>query len=151
MRARSDRADPGASESGSGSGRETELGGYRNALEHLRAGRHDEAVLGLRTFVKKFPGHDYADNAQYWLGECFYDRKRYAEAASEFRAAVANYPLGNKAPDALLKLGYCLLAMGEQSKGRDALRQVPEAYPRTEAARLASERLAELGHMEGTQ
>jgi len=124
---------------------------YKTAYEDLRAGKHDQAAQQFRELIRKFPRHDLADNAQYWLGECFYDRKRYAEAASEFRAAVANYPLGNKAPDALLKLGYCLLAMGEQSKGRDALRQVPEAYPRTEAARLASERLAELGHMEGTQ
>ena len=57
---------------------------------------------------------------------------------------VTSYPLGNKAPDALLKLGYCLLAVGEQARGRELLAQVPGTYPRTEAARLASERLAEL-------
>jgi tol-pal system protein YbgF len=124
---------------------------YKAAYEDLRGGRHDLAAQQFRDLIRKFPRHDLADNAQYWLGECFYDRKRYAEAAGEFRAAVAQYPLGNKAPDALLKLGYCLLAIGDRQKGRDALRQVPEAYPRTEAARLASERLAELGHMEGTQ
>jgi tol-pal system protein YbgF len=117
---------------------------YRAAYESLRAGRHDEAERGFRDFVRRFPQHDYADNAQYWLGECFYDRKRFAEAAPEFRTVITRYPLGNKAPDALLKLGYCLVALGDAHKGRDVLAQVPEIYPGTEAARLAKERLAEL-------
>jgi tol-pal system protein YbgF len=117
---------------------------YRAAYESLRAGRHEEAERGFRDFVRRFPQHDYADNAQYWLGECFYDRKRFAEAAPEFRAVITRYPLGNKAPDALLKLGYCLVALGDAHKGHDLLAQIPEIYPGTEAARLAKERLAEL-------
>jgi tol-pal system protein YbgF len=118
---------------------------YKSAYEELRAGRHDVAARGFRDFVRRFPRHDYADNAQYWLGECFYDRKMYPEAAAEFRKAVADYPLGNKAPDALLKLGYALVASGERGKGREILQQLPQTYPRTEAARLAEQRLAELG------
>jgi tol-pal system protein YbgF len=117
---------------------------YRVAQEDLRAGRHDAAERGFRDFLRRFPRHDYADNAQYWLGECFYDRKLFAQAAVEFRAVVAHYPLGNKAPDALLKLAFCLLATGERDQGRELLAQVPATYPRSEAARLAEERLAEL-------
>jgi tol-pal system protein YbgF len=117
---------------------------YRAAYDDLRAGRHDEAVRGFRDFVRLYPRHDYADNAQYWLGECFYDRKQYAEAAAEFHKVVARWPLGNKAPDALLKLGFSLLASGDTQKGREALRELPGTYPRTEAARLAEERLAQL-------
>jgi len=117
---------------------------YKVAYDLLRAGQHDAAAERLRAFVKRFPHHDFADNAQYWLGEAYYDRKRYAEAALEFRTTVEKFPSGNKAPDALVKLGYCLLAMGEQQKGREVLARVSETYPNTEAARLASDRLAEL-------
>ncbi len=117
---------------------------YRTAYDALRAGRHDDAVHGFREFVRLYPRHDYADNAQYWLGECFYDRKQYALAAAEFQKVVARWPAGNKAPDALLKLGYCLIADGDKTKGREILRDLPGTYPRTEAARLAAERLAEL-------
>jgi tol-pal system protein YbgF len=124
---------------------------YKAAYDALRAGRHAEAARAFRDFIRRFPEHDYADNAQYWLGECFYDRKQFVEAAPEFREVVTRYPLGNKAPDALLKLAYCLLALGDLQKGRDVLRQVPETYPRTEAARLAELRLAELGPTGGTQ
>jgi tol-pal system protein YbgF len=94
--------------------------------------------------VHRYPHHDYADNAQYWLGECFYDQKRYDKAAPEFRAVITRWPTGNKAPDAMLKLGFSLLALGDADKGGKVLREVPATYPRTEAARLASERLAQL-------
>lgn len=124
---------------------------YRAAYEELRAGRHDAAERGFREFVRRYPHHDYADNAQYWLGECFYDQKRYDKAAPEFRAVVQRWPTGNKAPDALLKLGFSLAALGDVDKARAALREVPAAYPRTEAARLASERLAQLTPTEGSK
>ena len=101
--------------------------------------------------MKKFPDHDLADNAQYWLGECFYDRKQFAEALPEFRTVLTKYPLGNKAPDAMLKLAYCMLALGDVQKGRELLSKLPETYPHTEAARLAQMRLSELRPTGGTQ
>ncbi len=117
---------------------------YRTSYEALRAGHHADAERGFREFLLRFPRHDYADNAQYWLAECFYDRKQFAEAAPEFRAVVSRYPLGNKAPDALLKLAFCLLAMGQEDKGRELLVSLPTNYPRTEAAHLAELRLRDL-------
>ena len=118
---------------------------YRSAYDDLRAGRHEAAERGFREFVRLYPHHDYADNAQYWLGECFYDQRRYDQAAPEFRAVLTRWPTGNKAPDAMLKLGFSLIALGDVDKGGKVLREVPASYPRTEAARLASERLAQLG------
>lgn len=117
---------------------------YRLAYDHVRAGRFSEAERDLREFVRRFPRHDYADNAQYWLGETYYARKTYNEAATAFRAVVERWPTGNKAPDALLKLGYSLLQLGDAGKGRGVLQQVVTHYPNTEAARLADRRLSEL-------
>jgi tol-pal system protein YbgF len=114
---------------------------YRAAVDVLRAGHHDDAIVQFRDFVRLHPDHDYADNAQYWLGEAFYDRKDYAKALGEFRTAVDKYPHGNKVPDALLKVGYCYLALGQTDKGRFALEQVVAIYPKTEPALLAGKRL----------
>ena len=124
---------------------------YRAAVELVRAGKHAEAQSALRAFLKAYPRHDYADNAQYWLGECFYDQKRYDKAAPEFRTVLTRWPTGNKAPDAMLKLGFSLIALGDVDKGGKVLREVPATYPRTEAARLASERLAQLSPTEGSK
>jgi tol-pal system protein YbgF len=114
---------------------------YRAAVDLLKLGQHEQAVTALRSFLEAFPGHEYADNAQYWLGEAFYDRKEYDRALVEFRATVTGHPKGNKVPDALLKIGYCYLAMGQVEKARFALEQVVTIYPRTEPADLASQRL----------
>lgn len=114
---------------------------YREGVAKLRAGEHASAITMLRNFLAAHPRHDYADNAQYWLGEAFYDQKDYARAASEFRATVDTYPQGNKVPDAMLKLGYSYVAQGDVAKGADVLRELVRLYPKTEPALLAQKRL----------
>ncbi|HET9990640.1 MAG TPA: tol-pal system protein YbgF [Kofleriaceae bacterium] len=114
---------------------------YRSAVELVKTGKHDEAVTALRAFLKTYPRHDYADNAQYWLGESFYARKDYQQALTEFRATIETYPRGNKVPDALLKVGYCYQALGKADKARAVLEQVVNLYPKSEPAALASKRL----------
>ena len=98
----------------------------------------------LREFLKKYPDSSLADNAQYWLGEAYYDQRNYEQALTEFRRVVKRYPSGNKAPDALLKIGYCYAKLGDVAAARDVLAQVVEVYPKTAAARLATKRLEEL-------
>jgi tol-pal system protein YbgF len=118
---------------------------YQAALVHLRAGRHEEAVSALRAFVAAHPQHDLADNAQYWLGECFYDRKDYSTALREFRRVADDFPSGNKVPDALLKLGLSYLALGSARPGHEALADLVRRFPRHPATALAEAKLAELG------
>ncbi|MBN2577050.1 MAG: tol-pal system protein YbgF [Deltaproteobacteria bacterium] len=117
---------------------------YREALAALQVGKHEEAAQGFREFLQSYPGHDLADNSQYWLGECFYDRKDYAQAVREFRQVIEHYPNGNKVPDALLKVGFSYLALGSPEAGRQTLAQLQRSYPRHEAAVLAASRLIEM-------
>ena len=63
---------------------------------------------------------------------------------SEFRATVAQYPLGNKVPDALLKIGLAYAALGDTAKARAALTQVMRQYPTSSPAAIASARLEQL-------
>jgi len=114
---------------------------YRAAVELLKAGNHDQAVAALRAFIAKYPRHDYADNAQYWIGEAFYAQRDYVRALTEFRAVIEVYPRGNKVPDALLKVGYCYQAMGQGEKAHAVLEQVVTLYPKSEPATLAARRL----------
>jgi tol-pal system protein YbgF len=118
---------------------------YQQAMGRLRSGDHVAAVALLRELIVRHPRHELADNAQYWIGEAFYDRKDYPRAVDEFRKAASLYPTGNKVPDALLKLGFSHLAVGQVAEGRRALEQVVSVYPRSGPARLAAERLESLG------
>ncbi|MGE5184073.1 MAG: tol-pal system protein YbgF [Acidobacteriota bacterium] len=117
------------------------VGEYRTAVDMVKTGKYGDAITALRAFLAHYPRHDYADNAQYWLGEAFYAQKDYAHALDEFRATIETYPRGNKVPDALLKVGYCYQALGQAEKARAVLEQVVNLYPKSEPAALAAKRL----------
>jgi tol-pal system protein YbgF len=114
---------------------------YKAAVELVKAGSHEDAIAALRSFLAKHPRHDYADNAQYWLGEAHYAQKDYPRALVEFRNVIETYPRGNKVPDALLKVGYCYQALGQAEKARAVLEQVVNLYPQTPPAAVAAKRL----------
>ncbi|MEA2696608.1 MAG: hypothetical protein QOI66_879 [Myxococcales bacterium] len=116
---------------------------YRDALEALRAGHHAAALAGFRRFLDHYPVHDYADNAQYWIGECYYDLHQYQAATREFRAVIERYPRGNKVPDAMLKLGFSHLALGQVVEGRQVLDSLVRAFPKHASAALATTRLGQ--------
>ncbi len=114
---------------------------YRLAVELVKGGSYEQSIEALRAFLVAHPRHDYADNAQYWLGEAFYGKQDYPHALAEFRTVIETYPRGNKVPDALLKVGFCYQAMGQGPKARAVLEQVVNLYPKTEPAAIAAKRL----------
>lgn len=83
----------------------------------LRKANYDEAEVVFKEFLKENPNDPLAENARYWLGETYYAREDYAQAAETFLDAYQKNKAGPKAPDALLKLGMSL--------GR--LNKIPEA------------------------
>lgn len=114
---------------------------YKKSFEHLKKQRYTQAIEGFQTFIKKYPTHNYADNAVYWMGECYYDRALWMKALTTFQQVIQNYPMGNKAPDAMLKIGLSHLRLKNTSQARDVLKQVTEIYPRSPVARLAATKL----------
>ena len=52
----------------------------------------------LWLFLEKHPQDDLASNAQYWLGETYYVRKNYQDAAFAFAEGYQRYPESRKAP-----------------------------------------------------
>ena len=115
---------------------------YRNARADYQSGKLKEAIVAFRSFVKDHGAHQYADNALYWLGECYYDTREYQKASSTFRRVVEQYPKGNKVPDAMLKLAYSHIKLGEKRNACSVLASLVESYPRTGAAGLARNTLS---------
>ncbi|HXV73925.1 MAG TPA: tol-pal system protein YbgF, partial [Sphingomonadales bacterium] len=89
---------------------------YDFALSYLRKGDYTSAEQLFQAFLTLNPNHELAGNAQYWLGETFYVRQNYPEAAQAFLAGFQNYTQGAKGPDNLLKLGLSLAAMGQTNE-----------------------------------
>src|SRR6266403_5377766 len=81
---------------------------YNFAFGLLKQTDYSAAEEALRTFIRQHPDDPLAGSAQYWLGETYYARSNYAEAATAFAEGYKRYPKGTKAADNLLKLGMSL-------------------------------------------
>ena len=114
---------------------------YDRALEQLKEGRYNEASAAFKTFLEKYPGSSYADNAQYWLGEVFYVTRQFQPALNEFGKVLGSHPDSPKVADAKLKMGYIQYELKDWAKAQELLNQVVKGYPGTTTARLAQERL----------
>jgi len=116
---------------------------YKQAFGLYKRGAYLEAIRGFNDLLQRFPQHELADNAQYWMGESYYALGYFHKAIGSFRKVILNYPGGNKAPDALLKLGLCYLAIHEEEKADEAFHHLVERFPASNAAQLARIRLRE--------
>jgi tol-pal system protein YbgF len=114
---------------------------YKEALAKYRLGDYPAAIKAFSRFAERHAGHQHADNAVYWKGECYYDTRDYPRALTTFKRVVEQYPAGNKAPDALLKMAYCYIKMKEPNNARSVLEQVVESYPGSRVSRIAEKTL----------
>ncbi|MFO8031609.1 MAG: tol-pal system protein YbgF [Desulfohalobiaceae bacterium] len=118
--------------------------GYKQALDTLLQGEPEQARGMFQEFLQRHKGHELVPNAYYWLGECHYEQQSFAEAILAFKEVSNQFPDSDKVPDALLKMGYSYLNMGQESNASFYLETLQERYPETKAAELAQEKLAEL-------
>jgi len=101
------------------------------------------AIQGFRQFIQMFPQNGLADNSLYWIGECYYSQKMYQEAVNTFTELINNYADGDKIPDAILKKGFALIEMGNQSEGISVLKELISRFPLSEEASLAQQKIRE--------
>ncbi len=104
---------------------------YLKALSHYQNNNPRVAKELFRQLIAEDRNNDLADNAQYWIGECYYAMKQYSQAIVEFKQ-VFNFMNTNKADDAQFKLGLCYLAQGDREKGHAAFRELMRNFPNSE-------------------
>ena len=120
---------------------EAEKEAYDRAFQSLKDLKYADAAEKFQSFLSVYPNSDYADNAQYWLGESYYVTRNYDIALEAFQGLLSTYPDSPKVADGLLKIGYTHYELKQWDQARAALAQVQEQYPDTTLARLASSRL----------
>lgn len=117
---------------------------YQQAYEDYTRGKYELAGQGFQTYLKTYPGTELADNAQYWLAECYYSQRQFSEAIGEFQKVVEHYPDSDKVPAALLKQGRCYEQLRDPAQAAKFYQLVIQQHPRTPEARLAEESLKKL-------
>ena len=114
---------------------------YDLAWADYTAGNYDLAVEGFASYVRSFPRSESADNAQYYIGESYYQRGKLAEAVDAFGRLISTYPRSDVAGQAYYKRGLVYERMNQPDRAREAYDYLVKTLGDTDAGRLAKQRL----------
>lgn len=107
----------------------TPLEQYQYARSLLAKADYPAAERTLKAFIQAYPEHDLTENAEYWLGETYYVRSDFTNAAVTYADGYKKYSKGSKAPDNLLKLGLSLANLGETGQACKAFAEIEKKFP----------------------
>lgn len=107
---------------------------YDYAFGLLNHAQYAKAGEAFAAFTKQYPKDPLIGNAYYWLGETYYVRRDYVQAADKFRQGYEAMPSGPKAGDNLLKLSMALGALNKNKEACVVLKQVVVKYGSTSSS-----------------
>ncbi len=107
---------------------------YDFAYGLLQQFRIPEAERAFTEFLTRHPSDELSHNARYWLGETYYARGQYQQAAETFLDAYQKAPQGPKAADNMLKLGMSLGRLDRKQEACATLAGLPQLFPTATAA-----------------
>lgn len=102
---------------------------YSQALADCRSGHYDQAIEVFQQILRYSQPHQLMDNAQYWLGECYYAQKKYDRALEEYQKIKRLFPQANKVFDAELKIAYSYYNLDRIEEARQQLQQLSKDWP----------------------
>jgi len=118
-----------------------EVQSYRAAYAMWREGNAGACIDQFGDFLQTYPASEYADDATYWLGDCYFKQGNFSAAVLRFDDVARQYPEGNKAADALYRQGEALLRMGHGTAAGNAFEKVIRDYPESARAPEAKRQL----------
>jgi len=107
---------------------------YTYAFNLLQQTNYDQAEIALKSFIETNSSDPLAGNARYWLGETFYVRGQFQDAAQTFYDGYQKNPKGPKAADSLLKLGMSLAGLGKKDDACAAFGKVLSDFSKASAS-----------------
>ncbi|TGD95590.1 tol-pal system protein YbgF [Methylobacterium nonmethylotrophicum] len=123
---------PSASVAATGSG--DAKADYEAAYAYVLQRQYEQAEMSLRQFIQSHPRDALVPDATYWLGESYLQRNRTREAAEQFLKVSTDYARSRKAPDAMLKLGASLNALGAREQACATLAELERKFPQASAS-----------------
>jgi len=117
---------------------------YNTALADFTAGQWALCIEGFNTYLRSFSRTDLADDAQWYVGECYQQDGKFTEAIDAYNRVITGYPKGDRVPDAYYKRGMALSAMGQADRARESFEMLIKLYPDHDMARLAKQQMDRL-------
>ena len=100
---------------------------YETGNDLFKQKKYEDAISVYTEFINLNPQHSLADNAQWWIGECYYFLGDYVSALNAYRK-VFGLGDGNKSAYAQLRIGYCYNRMNQVDLAVSAWEKVIRDY-----------------------
>jgi tol-pal system protein YbgF len=104
------------------------------ALGYFKQRDYDDAEKSFAAFIQNNPKSHLTSDALYYLGETYYQRGRQREAAEQYLKISTDYATSSRAPEAMLRLGQSLQALGAKEQACATFSEVTRKYPNASAA-----------------
>jgi len=117
---------------------------YNMAYADYLKGDYALAIDGFKIYLDNFSQSPFADNALYWIGECYFSQKEYEEAISRYNELILNFPLGDKVPAAYLHKGISMVELDRNEEALSVFKLMVSKYPLEEETKIAQEKIKEL-------
>jgi len=117
---------------------------YDAAMSDYWGSDFDLAISGFKAYLASFPGSDFADDAQFYIGQSYYNQGKYTEAADAYNLTIRTYPKSEILSDAYFKLGESYRNLKNPERARTAYQFVVKQYPESAAAAQAQQRLEDV-------
>ena len=114
---------------------------YDINMDIYRKEKYEEAIVGFKNFLKKYPTSTLADNAAFWIGESYMSLKQYEQAILAFQKVIKTYPRGNKVPNATLRQALAFYELNDKTSAKLLLRKLIKNYPKSNEAKIAGSKL----------
>jgi len=102
---------------------------YLAAFSELASGHYSVAEDGFNKFLQKYPTHQYAPNARYWLATAQAEQGKRAEAITNLNQIVSASNGEEKAPAALAMMIRLYQQAGLSNQAESALAQLRSRFP----------------------
>ena len=114
---------------------------YARGRELYEQRKYREAIDVFSGLLREDDKNKLADNAQYWIGECYYGLRNFSQAMAEFEKVFV-FSGSEKHDDAQLKIALCYLQQGEREQAKNELEQLLATYPTSEYVAKAKQYLS---------
>lgn len=78
---------------------------FTTCQDSYKKNLYKKARALFREFVKRFPTHEKADDAQFMVGECYFAESRFDDAVIAYKQVYDNYQQGDRYREAVLRIG----------------------------------------------
>ncbi len=102
--------------------------------QQLTDSEYEAAELTFKEFIRTRPRDALMPEATIGLGDSFYQRQRWREAAEQFVDVTTKFPKSARAPEAEFKLGISLRGLGATKEACDVLTNHGRKYPAASVA-----------------